>query len=137
MLIRRRLARLVFHLVLRFRLTRSLTQCSSQRKFPHTLGVSKLYRLLGRQVAHFRLKARLTQEELAEKTDYSVDFIGLVERGVNAPTVARLEDIARTVGVEVWQLFYPGREENPSAPTLTKSRTKGRNPQRKSGEGAR
>jgi transcriptional regulator with XRE-family HTH domain len=99
--------------------------------------VAKLYRLLGRQVAHFRLKAGLTQEELAEKTDYSVDFIGLVERGVNAPTVARLEDIARTVGVEVWQLFYPAGEENLSAPTLTKSRAKSRNPQRKLREGAR
>jgi len=73
--------------------------------------VSHLYRLLGRQLAHFRLKAGLTQEELAEKTDYSVDFIGLVERGINAPTVARLQDIATTLGVEVWQLFYPGESE--------------------------
>ena len=96
-------------------ITRSLTQCSPICKFPHTLHVSNLYRLLGRQIAHFRLEAGLTQEQLAEKTDYSVDFIGLVERGVNAPTVARLQDIAKTVGVEVWQLFYPiGSEGNSS-----------------------
>jgi len=73
--------------------------------------VSNLYRLLGKQLAHFRLEAGLTQEQLAEKTDYSVDFIGLVERGVNAPTVARLQDIARVLGVEVWQLFYPSGSE--------------------------
>jgi transcriptional regulator with XRE-family HTH domain len=90
-------------------MTRSLTQCSLRCKFPHTLLVNDLYRLLGRQVAHFRLKAGLTQEELSEKTDYSVDFISLVERGINAPTVRRLQDIATAVGVEVWQLFYPGR----------------------------
>ena len=66
-----------------------------------------LYALLGRQVAHYRNKAGLTQEELAEATKYSVDFISLVERGVNAPTVARLKDIADTIGAEVWQLFYP------------------------------
>ena len=68
--------------------------------------VSHLYRLLGKNIAHFRREANLTQEQLAEKTDYSVDFIGLVERGVNAPTVSRLKDIADAIGVEVWQLFY-------------------------------
>jgi transcriptional regulator with XRE-family HTH domain len=75
-------------------------------KFFQTCSVTHLYRTLGRNIAHFRLKADLTQEELAEKTDYSVDFIGLVERGVNAPTVARLKDIAEAIGVEIWQLFY-------------------------------
>jgi transcriptional regulator with XRE-family HTH domain len=69
--------------------------------------VSNLYRSLGKRIAHFRREAGLTQEQLAEKTDYSVDFIGLVERGVNAPTVARLKDIADAIGIEIWQLFYP------------------------------
>ena len=67
--------------------------------------MSRLYALLGKQIAHFRRRAGLTQEELAEKTRYSVDFIGLVERGINAPTVERLDDIAKALGVEVWQLF--------------------------------
>jgi transcriptional regulator with XRE-family HTH domain len=49
----------------------------------------------------------MTQETLAEKTAYSVDFIGLVERGVNAPTLARLKDIADALSVEVWHLFCP------------------------------
>lgn len=68
--------------------------------------MQSLYRLLGRQFAHYRLKAGLTQEQLAEKTDYSKDFISLVERGVNAPTLARLQVVAKVVGVEVWQLFH-------------------------------
>jgi transcriptional regulator with XRE-family HTH domain len=72
--------------------------------------VTQLYRLLGRNIAHFRRQANLTQEELAEKTDYSVDFISLVERGVNAPTLARLKDIADAVGVEVWRLLYRDAE---------------------------
>jgi transcriptional regulator with XRE-family HTH domain len=67
--------------------------------------VSRLTLLLGKQIAHFRRQAGLTQEQLAEKTGYSVDFIGLVERGVNAPTVERLQDIADALGVEVWELF--------------------------------
>lgn len=80
---------------------------------------SRLYRLLGKRIAYFRRKAGLTQEQLAEKTDYSVDFIGLVERGINAPTVARLADVADAVGVEVWELFKPG--EAPSGKSITKA----------------
>lgn len=83
-----------------------------------------LYALLGRQVAYYRDKAGLTQEELAEATKYSVDFISLVERGVNAPTVARLKDIADTIGVEVWQLFYPQVGEVPRKPGHRKSQPK-------------
>lgn len=86
--------------------------------------MSKLYRLLGKNIAYFRHQAKLTQEELAEKTDYSVDFIGLVERGVNAPTLARLEDIAKVIGVEVWQLFYPDNESG-KQPSLRKKRQPG------------
>jgi transcriptional regulator with XRE-family HTH domain len=66
-----------------------------------------LYILLGRQLAHFRLKAGLIQDELAEKTGYTTEFISLVERGVHAPTLARLEKMADVIGVEVWRLFYP------------------------------
>lgn len=75
--------------------------------------MSRLYVLLGRQVAYFRRRAGLTQEELSEKTNYSVDFIGLVERGINAPTVERLQDVAEALGVEVWQLFRPAEAPRP------------------------
>lgn len=69
--------------------------------------MSQLYLLLGKRIAYFRRRAGLTQEQLAEKTGYSVDFIGLVERGINAPTVARLADVASALDIEVWQLFKP------------------------------
>lgn len=88
--------------------------------------MSRLYLLLGRQIAHYRRKAGLTQEELAERTAYSVDFIGLVERGINAPTVERLEDIARAVGVEVWELFRPPDNERPNQPHRKQRRKKPR-----------
>lgn len=89
-----------------------------------TSAVTLLYALLGRQVAYYRNKAGLTQEELAEATKYSVDFISLVERGVNAPTVARLKNIADTIGVEVWQLFYPQVGEVPRKPGHRESQPK-------------
>jgi transcriptional regulator with XRE-family HTH domain len=51
----------------------------------------------------------LTQEQLAESVGYSVDFIGLVERGVNAPSVDRLADIATQLKVNVKDLFTEGQ----------------------------
>ena len=74
--------------------------------------VSRIVSTLGKRIALFRRNAGMTQEQLAEKTAYSVDFIGLVERGVNAPAVERLQDIADALGVQVWELFSP--EEKPS-----------------------
>lgn len=49
--------------------------------------------------------------QLAKSLDCSVEFISLVERGVNAPSVARLEDFARVLKVEVVDLFrFVGRK---------------------------
>lgn len=89
--------------------------------------MSELYRLLGKNIAHFRRQANLTQEQLAEKTEYSVDFIGLVERGVNAPTVARLADIAAVLGVELWQFFDSeiGKQPDKQSPTKRGRTAKG------------
>jgi len=49
--------------------------------------------------------AGLTQERLAEKTDYSVEFISLVERGINAPPVEGGGKIAKALRVSVKDLF--------------------------------
>ena len=69
--------------------------------------MGSLRSVLGKNVAGVRRLAGLTQEQLAEQTGYSVDFIGLIERGINAPTLDRLEDIARELKTEPWQLLRP------------------------------
>jgi transcriptional regulator with XRE-family HTH domain len=60
---------------------------------------------LGRQIAALRRSKKLTQEKLAEKSGYSVEFISLVERGVNAPSVEGCERIARALHVSLKDLF--------------------------------
>jgi transcriptional regulator with XRE-family HTH domain len=60
---------------------------------------------LGRRIAEIRKSNGLTQEDLAEKSGYSVEFISLVERGLNAPSVAGLAKIAKALKVEVKDLF--------------------------------
>lgn len=64
-----------------------------------------LQRKLGQRIAGLRKARKLTQERLAELIGCSVEFISLVERGVNAPSVAGLEKFAKVLKVEVRELF--------------------------------
>ena len=70
-----------------------------------------LQKRLGQRIADLRKNRRLTQVQFAKAVGCSVEFISLVERGVNAPSVARLEDFARELKVEVVDLFtFTGRK---------------------------
>jgi transcriptional regulator with XRE-family HTH domain len=89
--------------------------------------VQNLKLLLGRRIAELRRAAKLTQENLAEKTGYSVDFISLVERGVNAPSVEHLPDFAVALGVSLKDLF--DFEELPRA--VLRRRVRAKNGQRR------
>ena len=65
-----------------------------------------LQKKLGQRIADLRHLRNLTQEHLAEEVGCSVEFISLVERGVNAPSVAGLEKFAKALNVEVKELFH-------------------------------
>ena len=70
-----------------------------------------LQKKLGQRIADLRKTRQLTQAELAKKVGCSEDFISLVERGVNAPSVAGLEKFARVLKVEIADLFtFPARK---------------------------
>lgn len=60
---------------------------------------------LGRRIAFLRKEAGFTQEEFAEKANYSVEFISFVERGINAPSVEGCERIAHALGIALSELF--------------------------------
>ena len=81
-----------------------------------------LQQRLGQRIADLRKTRRLTQAQLAKAVACSVGFISLVERGVNAPTVARLEDFAKALKVEVVELFrFVGRKPGSTAGGRRKS----------------
>jgi transcriptional regulator with XRE-family HTH domain len=66
---------------------------------------------LGQRIADLRKNRRRTQAQFAKALGCSVEFVSLVERGVNAPTVARLGDFAKALKVEVVDLFtFAGRK---------------------------
>ena len=60
---------------------------------------------LGKRIAELRKAKGLTQEGLAEKADYSVEFISFVERGINAPSVEGCQRLATALMVKVKDLF--------------------------------
>lgn len=70
-----------------------------------------LQKKLGRRIADLRRSRELTQERLAEAMECSVEFISLVERGVNAPSVAGLEKFAKVLKVDVRELFTFERKQ--------------------------
>jgi transcriptional regulator with XRE-family HTH domain len=64
---------------------------------------------LGKRIANIRKAKGLSQETLAAKARYSVEFISLVERGINAPSIAGLARIAKALNVDIKELFVFGK----------------------------
>ena len=57
----------------------------------------------------------MTQEQFAELLDISVDFVSLVERGLNAPSFESIEAFSIILGVPVRDFF----DFAPEAPNKT------------------
>lgn len=47
----------------------------------------------------------MSQEEFAELLEISVDFLSLIERGINAPSFENLEVFATQLGIPASDLF--------------------------------
>lgn len=72
--------------------------------------MTKLRSLFGKRLRRIRRQHDLTQEQLAESLDVSVEFVSNMERGLNAPSFETLEKIARVLGLSVSALFDFGEE---------------------------
>lgn len=69
--------------------------------------MTELQEAVGRAVRLHRKGRSLTQEQLAEAVGLTEQAIGKIERGENAPLLATLESIARTLDVPVRDLMPP------------------------------
>jgi transcriptional regulator with XRE-family HTH domain len=69
-------------------------------------------KLVGRNVARMREQKHLTQEQLADLSGFSQQYISGLERGERNPTVVTLFELARALGVNHVDLVKPddGRE---------------------------
>ena len=60
---------------------------------------------LGKRIREARLKKRFTQEQLSEKAEIGLYFLGEVERGVKAPSLKVFVAIADALGVSADSLL--------------------------------
>ena len=65
----------------------------------------KLAKKLGKRVALLRKLANTSQAVLAERVGTAVQVISRIERGEDLPSLARLEEVAHALGVEMRELF--------------------------------
>mgnify|MGYP004511863405 FL=1 len=63
------------------------------------------YEQLGLRIKHYRLKAHLTQEQLAEKVDVATSTIAHAENGTSKPSLPLLIKISRELQISVDQLI--------------------------------
>ena len=59
----------------------------------------------GRRLKAIRLARKMSQEQFAELIGISVDFLSLIERGLNAPSFENLDAFSAQLGVPVAALF--------------------------------
>ena len=64
-----------------------------------------LRKKFGKRLQKLRRQAGLTQEQLAEAATISVDFLSMVERGINAPSFENLEKLSKALDMSVRDLF--------------------------------
>ena len=57
------------------------------------------YDSIGKNIRSYRIKRKLRQEDLAEMTDLSVTYIGMVERGEKIPALETFIKILNALGV--------------------------------------
>jgi transcriptional regulator with XRE-family HTH domain len=65
----------------------------------------KLRRVVAQNLRRQRRKSGLSQEELADRAGLNRNYIGMIEREENSPTVDALEQISEALGVDPVVLF--------------------------------
>jgi transcriptional regulator with XRE-family HTH domain len=77
--------------------------------------VATLRKQFGKKMRSIRKNRGMTQEEFAELLDISVDFLSLVERGLNAPSFESIESFSIILGIPVRDFFDFAPDASPKA----------------------
>lgn len=67
--------------------------------------MSALREKFGNRIKTIRLARSMSQEQFAELLEISVDFLSLIERGINAPSFENLEVFSTQLDIPVHELF--------------------------------
>ncbi len=82
-------------------------------------------RLVGRNVKRIRLEKGLTQEQYAERSGFTQQYISGLEQGRRNPTVVTVFELAQALGVGHVELVAPDEE---MLEALALSNSSGRRP---------
>ena len=72
--------------------------------------------VFSKNIKLIRKEQKMTQEQLAEKSDITVKYISHLERGLSFPSAETLEKLAVALDVPVYRLFFPERTEGEIIP---------------------
>ena len=64
------------------------------------------YIIIGKRIKVFRLKKKITQEELAFQIGTSASYISNIESGKKKPSLQKLVQISETLGVTINDFIY-------------------------------
>lgn len=65
-------------------------------------------KLVGRNVRSCRLAKGMTQEQFADISGFSQQYISSLERGRRNPTIVTIYEISKALGVDYLDLLRPG-----------------------------
>lgn len=68
-------------------------------------------KLVGRNVRRIRTEGRMTQEQFAERSGFSQQYISDLERGRRNPTIVSLYELAQALGTTPVLLLTPSGED--------------------------
>ncbi len=66
---------------------------------------NKVLQIIGNNIRTLRLSKCMTQEQMAERLDHSVNFVSLIELGKSGMSVATILDICNILDVDVNCIF--------------------------------
>jgi transcriptional regulator with XRE-family HTH domain len=67
--------------------------------------MTELARKFGKRLRYLRRQKDLSQEQFAEMTGLSIDFVSNLERSVNTPSFDTLQKLADALDIHVFELF--------------------------------
>ena len=70
-----------------------------------TIEKNKVLQIIGNNIKTLRLSKGMTQEQMAEKLDHSVNFVSLIELGKSGMSITTMLDICNILDVDVNCIF--------------------------------
>lgn len=67
--------------------------------------MGQLRQQFAQRLKTLRRQRGMTQEDLANATGLSVNFVRAMEQGVNAPSFESLETLAKSLNIQIYNLF--------------------------------